>query len=107
MTRDDLPNAIAFYKSFFETENTPMEDKGSILIHETAHLAGLKSDKETKTLNSAEALRNFLLLCLEKVSPDDLFQTKDEANSDTQNTQNTDNASDANSTPYTIKTNPE
>ncbi|MFI3290759.1 MAG: hypothetical protein R3Y46_02645 [Opitutales bacterium] len=39
MTRDDLANAIAFYKSFFETENTPMEDKGSILIHETAHLA--------------------------------------------------------------------
>ncbi|MFI3290822.1 MAG: hypothetical protein R3Y46_02970 [Opitutales bacterium] len=62
-TRDITPDIITFYKPFFDTEETPLEDKGSILIHEVAHLVGLTSDRETKAINSAEALRNFLLLC--------------------------------------------
>ncbi|MFI3290466.1 MAG: hypothetical protein R3Y46_01150 [Opitutales bacterium] len=78
-TRDITQDIITFYKPFFDTEETPLEDKGSILIHEIAHLVGLTSDRETKAINSAEALRNFLLLCTGKVTEDELFLTEDEA----------------------------
>lgn len=67
---------ISLYDAFFKKiagDEKALNDRSSVILHELAHLTGLKSDAETQALDSAECLRNFILLVCEIVKPEDLF----------------------------------
>ncbi len=65
---------ITIYDAFFsETVGGTLDDRATVLIHETAHLEGLVNDTEQNDISSAEALRNFILLACEIVGESELF----------------------------------
>lgn len=75
---------ITIYDAFFsETVGGALDDRATVLIHETAHLEGLVNDTEQNDISSAEALRNFVLLACEIVGESELF-AGDERSTDPQ-----------------------
>lgn len=76
-------NVITIYDAFFknaEGDEKGLNARGSVIIHELAHLAGLDGDEEEQSFESAEALRNFTLLVCEIVRPENLFVGDEDAN---------------------------
>ena len=68
---------IIIYDAYFKTvpgDESGLNDRPSVLIHEMAHLNGFKGDAELGDINSAEALRNFALLACGLVDENLLFE---------------------------------
>ena len=80
----DLENGVVIiYDAFFkktEGDEKGVNDRASVIMHEIAHLIGLKGDEEQKSYESAECLRNFTLLICDIVKPEDLFIEDEEGN---------------------------
>ena len=72
----DEDSFIKIYTPFFNTKNFK-DDRSGIVIHELAHLCGLEQEKEKFSLESAEALKNFCLLCAGKISLEEINKEKD------------------------------
>ena len=68
---------IIIYDAYFKTvpgDESGLNDRPSVLIHEMAHLNGFEGDAELGDINSAEALRNFALLACGLVDENLLFE---------------------------------
>ena len=68
---------IIIYDAYFKTmpgDESGLNDRATVLIHEMAHLNGFEGDAELGDINSAEALRNFALLACELVDENLLFE---------------------------------
>ncbi len=86
---DTQKDFVIIYDSFFkksEGDEKGLNARSAVLIHEIAHLNGLRSDAEQNSYNSAEALRNLTLLICEIVKPEDLFTDKNQNESDASKT---------------------
>lgn len=70
---DAATNTISLYDAFFAEDSDPENDRPSVLLHEAAHLCGLKSDAESGSPDSAECVRNFALLVSGKMDIDELL----------------------------------
>ena len=70
---DAATNTISLYDAFFAEDSDPENDRPSVLLHEAAHLCGLKSDAESGSPDSAECVRNFALLVSGKIDIDTLL----------------------------------
>lgn len=73
---DTENNTIIIYDAFFkkaEGDEKGLNARSTVILHEIAHLIGLEGDEEERSLESAEALRNFTLLVCEIIKPEDLF----------------------------------
>lgn len=70
---DAAANTISLYDAFFAEDPDPENDRPSVLLHEAAHLCGLKSDAESGSPDSAECVRNFALLVSGKIDIDTLL----------------------------------
>lgn len=70
---DAAANTISLYDAFFAEDSDPENDRPSVLLHEAAHLCGLKSDAESGSPDSAECVRNFALLVSGKMDIDELL----------------------------------
>ncbi|MBO7521918.1 MAG: hypothetical protein J6T16_06735, partial [Opitutales bacterium] len=74
---DSDAQKIIIYDAFFKKtpgDESGLNDRASVLIHEMAHLNGFEGDAELGDINSAEALRNFTLLACELVDENLLFE---------------------------------
>ena len=70
---DAAANTISLYDAFFAEDSDPENYRPSVLLHEAAHLCGLKSDAESGSPDSAECVRNFALLVSGKMDIDELL----------------------------------
>ena len=69
---------ISIYDSFFDDKFS--DNRGGVILHELAHLYGLKSEAETNAIDSAECLKNFALIIAEKITLDELFKSINDEN---------------------------
>lgn len=73
---------IIIYDAFFKRmpgDESGLNDRASVLIHEMAHLNGLEGDEELGSINSAESLRNFALLACGLADEEKLFAKIEES----------------------------
>lgn len=93
---DAAANTISLYDAFFAEDSDPENDRPSVLLHEAAHLCGLKSDAESCSPDSAECVRNFALLVSGKMDIDTLLGKGESGESDVDETDSEeDGSSDA------------
>ncbi len=79
---DASANTISLYDAFFAEDSDPENDRSSVLLHEAAHLCGLKSDAESGSPDSAECVRNFALLVSGKMDIDELLGKRESGEAD-------------------------
>ncbi len=78
---DTQNGVIIIYDAFFKKaqgDEKGLNARSTVILHEIAHLNGLKGDDELNSFESAECLRNLTLLICDIVRPADLFTGGDE-----------------------------